>query len=224
MKWISDFGFRISDFVETPERQSLCESHRQRRWFHESNEPMAKRLTLILGGARSGKSAHAEWLASERGGAVLYVATAVAGDDEMRVRIAEHRSRRRAEWTTLEAPRDVGAAIDAHGGDFDVVLVDCLTLLVSNVILALPGVDSGGAQSSQEAGAVLDREIDALLACSRGTSAEWILVSNEVGLGLVPPNPLGRLYRDALGRVNHRLAAAADEVLFMVAGLPMKVK
>ena len=186
---------------------------------------MANRLTLILGGARSGKSAHAEWIASERGGAVLYVATAVAGDDEMRARIAEHRSRRPVEWTTLEAPRDVGAAIDAHGGDFDVVLVDCLTLLASNVILALADVDSGGAPSSQEAGAALDREIDALLACSQGASAEeWIVVSNEVGLGLVPPNPLGRLYRDALGKVNRRLAAAADEVLFMVAGLPMKVK
>ncbi len=185
---------------------------------------MGNRLTLILGGARSGKSAHAEWLASERGGAVLYVATAVAGDDEMRARIAEHRCRRPAEWTTLEAPRDVGAGIDAHSGDFDVVLVDCVTLLVSNVILALAGDDSGGAPSSHEAGAALEREIDALLSCSQGASAEWILVSNEVGLGLVPPNPLGRLYRDALGKVNRRLAAAADEVIFMVAGLPMKVK
>ena len=186
---------------------------------------MRNRLTLILGGARSGKSAYAESLVAERGGTVLYVATAVAGDDEMRARIVEHRSRRPAEWTTLEAPRDVGAAIDAHGGDLDVVLVDCLTLLVSNVILALADTDSSGAPSSRAAGAALDREIDALLACARGAStAEWILVSNEVGLGLVPPNPLGRLYRDALGRVNQRLAAAADEVLFMVAGLPVKVK
>lgn len=191
---------------------------------------MGNRMTLILGGARSGKSAHAERLAFERGAsgrgaAVLYVATAEAGDDEMRARIAEHRARRPAEWTTLEVPRDVSAAIDAHGGDFDLVLVDCLTLLVSNVILAFgSGGDSDSSPCPKEAEAALDREIDSLLASCREASAKWILVSNEVGLGLVPPNPLGRLFRDALGTVNRRLAAEADEVLFMVAGLPMKVK
>ncbi len=185
---------------------------------------MAKRMTLILGGARAGKSAHAERLARESGGAVLYVATAEAGDEEMRARIAEHRARRPEEWTTLEAPRDVGAAIVARGGDFDVVLVDCLTLLASNVILALAGGDSADSICPNEAQAALGDEIDALLACCRRTSAAWFVVSNEVGLGLVPPSPLGRLYRDALGAANQRVAREADEVLFMVAGLPMRVK
>jgi adenosylcobinamide kinase/adenosylcobinamide-phosphate guanylyltransferase len=178
-----------------------------------------KTLTFILGGARSGKSAYAQKLASERGEPVLYVATAEAGDEEMATRIAGHRRARPASWITLEAPHRAGAAICAQPAGFRTLLLDCLTLLASNIIVPLPEPANEGI-----AVAALKEEIDALLDAWRAGSAHWIIVSNEVGLGLVPPYPLGRLYRDALGWANQRLAAEADEVLFMVAGLPMKVK
>lgn len=185
---------------------------------------MGQRLTLILGGARSGKSSYAQRLAAERGRVVVYVATAEAGDGEMADRIAAHRAERPAHWQTLEAPRAVGvaireAAIRSDTGQADVILIDCLTLLANNVIVPLPE-----AITAPEAEAALNVEIEALLNAYAHSAAEWLIVSNEVGLGLVPPYPLGRVYRDALGRANQRLAAMADEVLFMVAGLPLKVK
>ena len=181
---------------------------------------MRRSLTLILGGARSGKSTYAEQQAAAAGGRVLYVATAEAWDDEMRARIAAHRAQRPATWRTVEAPRAVGAAARAALDDgADVVLVDCLTLLASNVIIALPeGSDE------RAASAALDQELDALLAAYEASDAAWFVVSNEVGLGIVPAYPLGRVYRDALGRANQRMAALADRVIFMVAGLPMTVK
>ena len=180
---------------------------------------MSKTLTLILGGARSGKSAHAQKLARERGGDdVLFVATAQSLDDEMASRIEAHRRGRPAAWRTLEAPRHVGEAI-ALAQPAVIVLVDCLTLLVSNAVLTLP--ESAGAREAEDAALA---EVEALLAAYRSGTASWIVISNEVGMGLVPPYPVGRAYRDALGRANQRLAAEADEVLFMVAGIPMKVK
>ncbi len=180
---------------------------------------MGKRLTLVLGGARSGKSAYAQKLAAERGERVLYVATAEAGDGEMADRIAAHRAERPAHWKTLEAPRQVGGAIRLNHGEANVILIDCLTLLASNAIVPLPEP-----VTMQAAEAALNAEVDGLLAAYVESRAEWIIISNEVGLGLVPPYPLGRVYRDALGRANQRLAAEAGEVLFMVAGLPMKLK
>ena len=184
---------------------------------------MPKRLILILGGARSGKSAYAEQLAGAHGGPVAYVATAEAHDEEMAARIAAHQAHRPAHWTTLEAPRKVGAAIRralaARPGYFDTVLIDCMTLIASNVILALP--EPATVEAAENA---LRAEVNDLLAAYATSEATWLVVSNEVGLGVVPPYPLGRLYRDALGRANQQLAAAADEVVFMVAGLPMKVK
>jgi len=181
---------------------------------------MPKELILILGGARSGKSTHAEKLALELGGPdVLYIATAQAFDDEMRARIAAHRAQRPAGWRTLESPSLISAPLAEAIGPARVVLLDCLTLLASNAVLAL-----GDEPTARTAEAAVDAEVAALLAAYRAGGATWIVVSNEVGLGLVPPYPLGRAYRDALGRANQRLAAAADRVLFMVAGLPLTVK
>ncbi len=180
---------------------------------------MDRRLTLILGGARSGKSAHAQQLAAARGRQVLVVATAEAGDDEMAARIAAHRAGRPAHWQTLEAATRVGAAIRSESGGAGVILIDCLTLLASNVIVPLPEP-----VTAQAADSALSAEVDELLSTYSESAAEWIIISNEVGLGLVPPYPLGRVYRDALGKANQRLAAEADVVLFMVAGLPMRVK
>jgi adenosylcobinamide kinase/adenosylcobinamide-phosphate guanylyltransferase len=180
---------------------------------------MGKQLTLVLGGARSGKSSYAQRLAAETGQPVLFVATAVAFDDEMRARITAHQAERPSGWQTLEAPREVGKAVQTLAEPSPVILLDCLTLLTNNVLLALPDPENGAA-----AQAAMDAEIDALLAAYQASEAEWIMVSNEVGLGLVPAYPLGRIYRDVLGRANQRLAQAADRVVFMVSGLPMKVK
>jgi adenosyl cobinamide kinase/adenosyl cobinamide phosphate guanylyltransferase/sugar phosphate isomerase/epimerase len=173
---------------------------------------------IILGGARSGKSSYAQQLAHDHGGRVLYVATATAGDEEMKVRIENHRAERPADWRTLEAPLHVGQAIEQEleTHPADIILLDCMTLLATNVILQLPEN-----ASEKDADQALNAELEGLLACMDRSNATWIIVSNEVGLGLVPPYPLGRIYRDALGRANQRLAARADRTILMVAGLPV---
>ena len=165
-------------------------------------------LTLVLGGARSGKSRHAERLVEATPGPWTYIATAQAFDAEMRERIALHRDRRGTGWRTVDAPLDLAAAISAAppGG---AVLVDCLTLWLTNVMLA-------------------DRDVAAeskrLITACRAAPGPLVLVGNEVGLGIVPDNALARRFRDAAGRLHQDLAAAADRVVFMVAGLPMQVK
>jgi adenosyl cobinamide kinase/adenosyl cobinamide phosphate guanylyltransferase len=164
-------------------------------------------LTLVLGGARSGKSAHAERLVTALPPPWLYVATAQPFDDEMRLRIADHRARRGEGWQTVEAPLDLPGALAAAGAR--PVLVDCLTLWLTNQML--------GGHDIAHATAALDGALDA-------RAAPTMLVSNEVGLGIVPDNALARAFRDAAGRLNQHLAARAATVLFMVAGLPMRVK
>jgi adenosylcobinamide kinase/adenosylcobinamide-phosphate guanylyltransferase len=179
---------------------------------------MGKKLTLILGGARSGKSSYAQQMVDRPPESVLYVATATAGDEEMAERIAAHQANRPVHWRTLEAPLKVGKVIQA-AGPTRWVLLDCMTLLANNVLFSLPEpVKEPDYQSA------MDGELDELLEAYQNSPAEWVLVSNEVGLGLVPEYPLGRLYRDVLGRSNQRLAQEADTVIFMVAGLPMQVK
>jgi adenosylcobinamide kinase / adenosylcobinamide-phosphate guanylyltransferase len=179
------------------------------------------KLTFILGGARSGKSTYAERLAKELGGRVLYVATAQAFDDEMRKRIARHREERPPQWQTLEAPLLTGEALreTLPHEPFDVVLIDCITLLAANALLALPDEST-----QEEATRAILIEIDSLIGVYQESTASWIVVSNEVGMGVVPPTRLGRFYRDALGRANQQFAAAADEVILMVAGLPWHLK
>lgn len=177
------------------------------------------RLILLLGGARSGKSSYAQDWAQTHGQCVLFVATAQALDDEMRARIARHRAARPSTWTTIEAPRDAGAAIRSAGSDFDTIVVDCMTLLASNALLALPD----DAEAETATAAVLAEAEGLLTACAASTAA-WLIISNEVGMGIVPPTRLGRLYRDALGRANQVLAEAADDVLLLVAGIAWPLK
>jgi adenosylcobinamide kinase/adenosylcobinamide-phosphate guanylyltransferase len=185
-------------------------------------------MVLILGGARSGKNRYAEKLAAQFGERVLYIATAQPGDEEMQARIAAHRQTRPSTWRTIETPTAVGKAVRAALAEepADVVILDCVTLLVSNVIL-------GGRRLSEEdfdsvdeemAWPQVEFELDGLLRASQESEIPWIVISNEVGWGLVPPYPLGRLYRDLLGWVNQCLAAVADRVYLMVAGLPVDVK
>ena len=149
---------------------------------------------------------------------MLYIATAQAGDEEMVARIAAHQQARPAEWFTLEAPRHLAAALTTVTESPRVMLLDCLTLLVSNILLAMENEPQPDIEQAVYA------EIDAVLAARQQFDAALIVVSNEVGLGLVPAYSLGRLYRDVLGRANQYLAARADRVLFMVAGLPLTVK
>ena len=179
---------------------------------------MGKKLTLVLGGARSGKSSYAQQMVDRPPESVLFVATATAGDEEMAARIAVHQANRPANWRTLEAPLKVGEAVQA-AEPTHWVLLDCLTLLANNVLFSL-----SEPVKEEDYQAAMDNELDELLKAFQNSPAEWVLVSNEVGLGLVPEYPLGRLYRDVLGRSNQRLAQAADTVIFMVAGLPMQVK
>lgn len=185
-------------------------------------------LTLLLGGVRSGKSARAVALADTCAGAdgrVLFAATAQAFDEDMTRRIRAHKDERPAHWHTLEAPLDLpGALADAFARTtaagsppYAAIVIDCLTLWTSNLLLAL--------DDPREAEAVaVARTRDLLAVVPAGGAARWIVVSNEVGLGVVPPTPLGRYFRDALGRVNQHVAAAADEVTLLVAGLAMPLK
>jgi adenosylcobinamide kinase / adenosylcobinamide-phosphate guanylyltransferase len=178
-------------------------------------------ITFILGGARSGKSTYALKLAKAGGKRVAFIATATAGDEEMAQRIAVHQRERPAGWTTLEAPFGIAAAWKAQpaAATAEIVLLDCLTLLVTNLLMQA-GEDANEGQLT----GVVVAEIDGILECARGGSADWIIVSNEVGLGLVPPYPLGRLYRDLLGRANQQLAAQADTVIWMVAGIAVPIQ
>lgn len=176
-------------------------------------------LTLILGGARSGKSTLAEQLARERGGDdVLFVATAQAFDDEMRERITAHRQNRPPAWRTLEEPLQLAMAL-CTAPLAGTVVVDCITLLVSNILLSLPE-DATQTLVNQ----AVTAEINAFVTVLKSSQSAWIVVSNEVGMGIVPAYRLGRFYRDALGIANQRLARAADRVLLMVAGLPWELK
>lgn len=184
------------------------------------------RVVLILGGARSGKSARAQEMASRLGRRVTYVATAEPGDEEMRQRIQAHRAARPEGWRTVEEPLDLRSAVRDAVSDSDVVLVDCLTLWVSNRLCRLPveGAKGEWARAAVGLAEELEAEVSDVARVARSGDTTLLLVSNEVGLGLVPPTPLGRLYRDLLGSVNRRLAREADQVLLMVAGLAVDVK
>lgn len=191
-------------------------------------------LTLLLGGVRAGKSARALQLAENhaadsRSGAVLFVATAQAFDGEMTQRIAAHQAERPSHWSTLEEPVEIVNSITQrldNSPKTSVVVIDCLTLWVSNILLACTDGDNVEAVVAQRTRDLLNsmREHSSRTTPGHRKPLRWIVVSNEVGLGIVPPSLLGRQYRDALGRANQLVAAAASEVTLMVAGLELPLK
>jgi len=215
-----------------------------------------KKLVLITGGARSGKSSFAVQLASGLGEMVLYIATAEVGDSEMEARIIRHRNNRPSSWRTIEVTEEPKTALK-EAGESEVILVDCLTLLVSNVMLKEIGGDIGqgsedrgqelrvrsqeskvvGYESLVESNEAWDRPdemeriegrivkiVKETLKAAKEIKSTVIIVTNELGLGIVPPYPLGRFYRDLMGTVNQQVATAADEVYFIVSGIPVKIK
>ena len=177
------------------------------------------RLTFILGGARSGKSSYAQSLAEATGKSVTFLATAQALDDEMSARIQKHRAERPPDWETLEIP----LSISSHAGQIktEVVILDCMTLLVTNVLMQFVKDDLVDEMSFTQA---VQMEVNELIANIRRGKQDWLIISNELGLGLVPPYQMGRVYRDLLGWANQQLARAADKVIFMVAGIPTVIK
>jgi adenosylcobinamide kinase/adenosylcobinamide-phosphate guanylyltransferase len=172
---------------------------------------MGKRIILITGGARSGKSKYAEQRAGELGERRFYVATAEARDQEMAQRIAEHRQRRGKRWVTVQEPVDLAAALAARHGQTDCALVDCLTLWLSNLLI---GYD----------GKYAENKVEELVTILPRLDFHVVLVTNEVGWGIVPDNALARQFRDLAGRAHQRIAAIADEVVLTVAGIPLVVK
>ncbi len=178
------------------------------------------RVTMITGGARSGKSRHAADFSEQLSGGkpVLFIATAQESDDEMRCRIARHRSDRPPHWHTLEEPTSPARAVAASDPAFTVVLLDCLTLLTSNIMMAM------NEQTETAVQAAVEGEIAQLITVCQSQGRHLIVVTNEVGMGLHPMTPLGRLFQDVAGRANQYLAAKAQSVVFMVSGLPLQLK
>jgi adenosylcobinamide kinase / adenosylcobinamide-phosphate guanylyltransferase len=174
---------------------------------------------LLTGGARSGKSRLAQELAMKSGGHVLFVATAEAGDDEMERRIKTHRGSRPKDWTTLEVTKQVGKSITKNLDDAKTVIIDDITLLVSNIF----GQFDEHTRAEQVEKAA-EKEIKELCECIKSVPADFIIVTNEVGLGIVPGDRISRLYRDVQGRANQTLAECADEVYLMVSGIPLVIK
>jgi adenosylcobinamide kinase / adenosylcobinamide-phosphate guanylyltransferase len=170
------------------------------------------KMTLILGGARSGKSAYALQLAGRSKKRVAFIATCRPSDKEMKERVRLHQSQRPRHWRTFEETENVASRLQKMGNAFECIVIDCLTLLVSNLML------------KKRTAAAIGLEIGEMTACLKKMKARAILVSNEVGLGIVPDNKLARDFRDIAGRVNQRVAREADEVFFMVSGLPLRVK
>ena len=169
-------------------------------------------VTLVLGGVRSGKSRYAHQLAAQSR-RVVYIATAKISDEEMRAKIEQHRADRPREWTTVEEPLELAKVLQEHQPNCDVIVVDCLTIYAANLL-----------ESAGESDQSIDRQIASLCEALKQTQCAVVLVSNEVGSGVVPPYPLGRRYRDLLGELNQKIASIADDAVLMVAGIPLALK
>lgn len=181
---------------------------------------------LITGGARSGKSSFAEKIMREQTGAVLYLATAKVFDAEMELRVEKHRQSRPANWDTIESYQGLGSIIANQGNSYQGILIDCITIMVTNLLFDLPEIQAEdfSRESMEKAEAVIMEEAVALMDSISSSDALVVMVTNELGSGIVPEYPLARVFRDIAGRVNQYLAAEADEVYLAVCGLPLRLK
>lgn len=177
-------------------------------------------LIFITGGARSGKSAYAVELAKQNGGKVAFIATAFAGDDEMEQRIQLHQASRPPEWTTIEEPIKVAEAISDAAVGHAAIIVDCLTLLISNLICETPSQEMVNPEHERS----ILRAIKQIAGTAKNAASTVIIISNELGMGIVPENALARYFRDVCGRANQLMAAIADEVCVCFSGIPVRIK
>lgn len=183
------------------------------------------RLILVTGGARSGKSSFAEEMIRGLGGNILYIATATGFDDEMKERISRHRQQRPSNWVTLEAFRDFDRTLTGMLKGRDAVMLDCVTIMVSNIMLQKAmDWEALSVDEINEVEREVTGQVGVLLSIIKEADIPFILVTNELGMGVVPPYALGRAVRDIAGRVNQQLARAADEVYLCVSGIPVKIK
>ena len=190
------------------------------------------KMIMVTGGARSGKSTYAEAIAKSLGDNILYIATAKRTDDEMILRINKHIEQRPSNWRTIEAYRDFDNILPKYIDGIDGVLLDCITIMTTNLMLDCPEVydctmtqwDDLTKEQVQEVENNIHKEVQALINFAKSSEPSFIFVTNEVGLGLVPEYKMGRDFRDIAGRVNQMLAKACDEVYFCVSGIPMKIK
>ena len=177
-------------------------------------------LIFITGGARSGKSRYAVELAKQKGGKVAFIATAIAGDEEMTQRILLHQAARPSDWTTIEESINVSQAITDVVSNHDTIIVDCLTLLITNLVFEPPYQEEINDEKEQKIYAAVGKIIET----TENLDATVIVISNELGMGLVPEDALARRFRDVAGRANQLMAEAADEVYVCISGIPMRIK
>ena len=183
------------------------------------------KLILVTGGARSGKSTFAEDMVRKLGDKVVYIATSAACDDEMKERIKKHRQQRPSDWITVEAYKDLDIKLKDILPGMDAVLLDCITIMVSNVMLE-KAMDWEGisAEEIDKVEADVKLEIEKLINTAKVSPVPFIIVTNELGMGVVPPYELGRAVRDIAGRANQMLAKASEEVYLCVSGIPVRIK
>lgn len=184
------------------------------------------KIVLVTGGARSGKSSFAEEFVKNSGSNILYIATAVPFDDEMKDRIRIHQQSRINTWTTYEGFENLDKIIESRGENYDGILLDCITVMMTNIIFNYPGFDEENLDSLTlyKIEGYIVNEINRMVSCAKSKDLTMIMVTNEVGSGLVPESKLGRVFRDMAGRINQIIAKQAEEVYLLVSGIPMKIK
>lgn len=182
-------------------------------------------IVLVTGGARSGKSNFAELLCREQNNSTAYIATSVAFDDEMKDRIKKHQDSRPKEWKTYEIYKDIYSIVEDLDKNHDTVILDCLTLMINNLMFTYGiDVDKATTEEVNEIEEYIKDQVEKLLKAVKDTDLYFLIVTNELGMGIVPENKLSRIYRDFVGRANQLIAKYSDEVYFVVSGIPMKVK
>jgi len=191
-----------------------------------SGDVVMGKLVLVTGGARSGKSTFAESYVDKHGQVIGYIATAVAFDDGMKDRIKKHQAQRPAEWITFEKHTNIHEIIPSVAGSCDTVLLDCITVMVNNIMFERQDIDWDKVDydTIDMIEANIQKQVEQLISELKKTELTFVMVTNELGMGIVPENRLARIYRDIAGRVNQQLSSQVDEVYFVVSGIPMKIK